>query len=580
MLHTNDPVLLALIQKQLDHISAQMGRVMSRTARSPIFSDSHDFSCFIADAEGQLVSVADGIPIHTGGGGFAIRAVLDDFGTSIAPDDLFILSDPYEAGGNHLPDWTLVRPVFDGGVLIAFTCNRAHQSDIGGGAAGTYNSEATEIYHEGIRLPVVKLADKGAIRTDLWKLLLINSRCPDLLDGDLRAMIGSTKVGHDRVLAIADEHGTEKTLGCFRGIIDHAHKRMRGALSRIPDGEYFGEDATDTDCFDAVNVTVRARLKVEGDQLLVDFTGTDPQIKGFKNSSIANTYSAVYMGLLSFLDTTIPRNEGAFKPITIVAPEGTIVNAKPPAPMTMNTVNPATEIVYAIWKALGQALPDEACAGWGKITNCISSGRLSSDEDNFVMYHWHAFPAGGAVKGRDGFGTIGNLVTLGGMHLPNVESYEQKYPITIHQQEYRCDAAGAGQYRGGAGIRYSADVHVEAEYSFRGEGGRTPSGYGVNGGLTGSRGVMRLQFSGQPEEIEAPQYGVRRLKPLKVLIDSPGGGGWGNPFDRRPDLVLADVLDGLVSVQAASDLYGVHIDTERMEVDAEQTASLRNEATD
>ena len=195
----DDPIGLSIVQKQLDHVARQMGWVMMRTARSPIFSQSHDFSCFIGDAHGNVISQADGLPIHTGGGSFAIKAVLENFENEIADGDVFILNDPYEAGGNHLPDYTIIRPVFVRGEVLAFCCNRAHQSDIGGGAAGTYNSAATEIFHEGIRLPVLRLIDAGKSRQDLWRLLLINSRCPDLLDGDLRAMIGSTEIGARRV---------------------------------------------------------------------------------------------------------------------------------------------------------------------------------------------------------------------------------------------------------------------------------------------------------------------------------------------------------------------------------------------
>ena len=210
-----DPVILALMQNRLDQISKHMGWVMTRTARSPIFSQSHDFSCFITDPEGTLIANADGIPIHTGGGGFAVRALLKDFAGRINPNDVFILSDPYVAGGNHLPDWVIARPIFVGSdthlepSLAGFCCNRAHQSDIGGGLAGTYNPEATEIWQEGIRLPVLKLFDRGTVRDDLWKLLLINSRTADLLDGDLRAMLGSTEVGAQRVTALVEELGTQ-----------------------------------------------------------------------------------------------------------------------------------------------------------------------------------------------------------------------------------------------------------------------------------------------------------------------------------------------------------------------------------
>ena len=327
-----DPVILALMQNRLDQISRHMGWVMTRTARSPIFSQSHDFSCFITDSEGTLVANADGIPIHTGGGGFAVRALLRDFAGRIRPEDVFILSDPYVAGGNHLPDWVIARPIFvgDDQRLAGFCCNRAHQSDIGGGLAGTYNPEATEIWHEGIRLPVMKLIDRGEVRDDIWKLLLINSRTSDLLDGDLRAMLGSTRVGAERVAELVGELGLASYFDHLAGVLDHAEARMRAAVAELPDGTYLGEDHTDNDCFDKIDVAIRVAMTVKGDSLTLDFSGSDPQMKGFKNSSLANTYSAAFLALSSFFDTGIPRNEGTYRCVTVIAPEGRIVNARPP----------------------------------------------------------------------------------------------------------------------------------------------------------------------------------------------------------------------------------------------------------
>ncbi|MEE1557762.1 MAG: hydantoinase B/oxoprolinase family protein, partial [Alphaproteobacteria bacterium] len=292
-----DPIVLALVQNRLDHISRQMGWVMTRTARSPIFSQSHDFSCFIADPDGTLVSQADGIPIHTGGGGFAVRALLRDFAGDIDDGDVFLLNDPYTAGGNHLPDWVIARPVFVGGELVAFACNRAHQADIGGGAAGTYNSEAREIFHEGIRLPVMKLIAKGETRQDIWRLVMINTRTAEALDGDLRAMIGSTKIGADRIAALVEELGMTQYRDYFEGILEHADRSFRRCVAAMPDGNYHAEEAIDNDCFEPVDDAIRVRLSVKGEALEVDFTGTAPQVKGFKNSSVANTWSAVYMAL-------------------------------------------------------------------------------------------------------------------------------------------------------------------------------------------------------------------------------------------------------------------------------------------
>ncbi len=570
-----DPIILALVQNRLDHIAQQMGRVMVRTARSPIFSQAHDFSCFLADAEGTVVSQADGIPIHTGGGGFAARAIVARFGGDIAPGDVFLLNDPYAAGGNHLPDWVIARPVFVGDEHLGFACNRAHQSDIGGGAAGTYNPQATEIFHEGLRLPVMKLVEAEVVREDLWDLLKLNCRTPDLLDGDLRAMLGSTRIGAERVAALAEELGTDQARACFAGILDYAEARFRAVIRDLPDGTYRGEDRTDNDCFGPAEIVTRVALTIEGDNLTVDFTGTDDQIRGFKNSSLANTVSGVYTALYSFFDADLPRNEGSFRGVTIIAPEGSVVNARPPAPMTMCTVFPAHDIIHACWRALGLAAPERALAGWARNVFGVTSGTREGADEPFVMYHNNLAAGGGAIEGRDGFNQIGHLCTLGGLTIPNLEVYEQIYPVRYLRQEFRCDSGGAGRYRGGTGVDYALEVMVPALYSFRGEGLRTPSGYGVNGGAWGAAGAMLLSPHDGSEPVEAPQFGLMQFGPLHYEAASPGGGGWGDPKTRDPQAVLADLRDGIISAQAAREIYAVVPAADGMSLDMEATQALR-----
>jgi N-methylhydantoinase A len=574
-----DPVILALMQNRLDQISKHMGWVMTRTARSPIFSQSHDFSCYITTPDGTLVANADGIPIHTGGGGFAVRALLRDFAGRIHPEDVFILSDPYVAGGNHLPDWVVARPIFVGEtpLLAGFCCNRAHQSDIGGGLAGTYNPEATEIWQEGIRLPVMKLIDQGELRDDLWKLLLINSRTSEMLDGDLRAMLGSTRVGEERVSALANELGLESYFEHLAGILDHADKRMREAVTELPDGIYLGEDHTDNDCFQKVDVAIRVKLTVAGDALILDFSDSDPQMTGFKNSSLANTYSAAYLALSSFFDIDIPRNEGTYRCVEIIAPQGSIVNARPPAPMTMNTVFVAHEITHAVWRALAQAAPQRACAGWSKTTHNHVTGK-NDDGSSWVMYQWHAMGTPGATAERDGFPQMGHLVSLGGLDIPNLEFHEQLYDVRYRRWEFREDAAGPGMRRGGSGVCYEADILIPATWSFRAEGLDTPSGYGAGGGGFGAVGeqwIMPLDPEGGDATFVPPKYGVRRLGPARIIAHTPGGGGWGDPFLRAPDQVLRDVRDGVVSRQGAARDYGVAFTDDGHRVDVEKTEALR-----
>jgi N-methylhydantoinase B len=569
---TADPVQVALVQARLDHICKQMGWVMTRTARSPIFSQSHDFSCFATNRDGVLVSTADGIPIHTGGGGFAVRAILDSFGDQLAEGDVYLLNDPYTAGGNHLPDWVIARPVFSANTLVGFCCNRAHQSDIGGGAAGTYNPEASEIFHEGLRLPVMQLIKAGELREDLWQLLLLNTRTPDLLDGDLRAMLGSTSIGAARLVDLvadlstgqtassAPGTGPERALRLFDAVCAHADRRFRALVTSLPDGTWTATEHWDDDCFGPADLHLRLRVTVAGDALTVDFTGTDDQIDGFKNSGWVNTWSAVSMALASFFEPDLPRNEGTFRCVTMIAPEGCIVNATPPAPMTMNTVIPAHEIIHLVWRCLSEADPGRALAGWGKNIFGVTAG--AGPGEPYVMYHWGAAAGGGATDGRDGFNQIGHLVALGGLTLPDVEFTEHRYPVLHHRQEFRTDGGGAGRFRGGTGIEYEIDVMTEARWSFRGEGVGEPTGFGIQGGQIGVGGEIRLRSLVSEEEggfegdFVAPKYGLRRFGPVRMTALSPGGGGFGDPKERDRALVARDVLDGVVSAEAAQKLYG------------------------
>lgn len=570
-----DPVALAILQRQLNHITLQMGTIMTRTARSPIFSQSHDFSCFLSDRHGSTVAQADGLPIHSGGGGFGVRAVLRDFGHDIQPGDVFLLSDPYEAGGNHLPDWKLVEPIFVDTTLVGFSSNLAHQSDIGGGAAGTYNTAATEIFHEGIRLPVLRLFEKGKRRDDLWRLLLLNSRTPDLMEGDLGAMLGTTRVGADRMAAVIGELGLEQGLAYLDELLNHGDRRMRQALDKMPEGTWTGFDMSDNDCFSRIDVETHVKVTKSADTVTFDFTGSSPQIKGFKNSSLANTYSCVYVALASFLPEDIPRNEGAFRAVKIIAPEGTHVNALPPAAMTMNTMFPAQDIMNACWDALAKIQPENACAGWGKSSYPVSSGKKPSGE-RFVLYHWHSSQGGGAIKGRDGFSMISHQTTLGGLTIPNVEGYEHSYPVRIHRQEMRCDAAGAGQFRGGPGVDYEVEMLVDVQNNSRGEGLHRKTGWGVNGGDWGAKGELTLTDTATGCVVECPQYGFLQLGPSRLTMSSAAGGGWGAPFDRDPKAVLQDVRDGLVSVNAAREVYGVEISSDGKSVASVSARSRSN----
>ncbi len=570
-----DPILMALTQNRLDHICRHMGWIMSQTALSPIFSQSHDFSCYITSRDGHIISQADGLPGHAAGGGFAARALINAFGDDIHEGDSFLMNDPYVAGGNHLPDWVMASPVFVGGKLVAFCCDRAHQSDIGGGAPGTYNGDATEIFQEGLRLPPVRVVSKGVRREDLWQLILLNSRTPELLDGDLQAMIGATRVGGDRIVALGEELGRDMIGEIFDAVLNHADARFRHVIAALPDGVYTGEEYTDNDCFSAGKFSVHVTCTIAGDKLTVDFTGTDKQMRGFKNSPVANSHSLTYVGLISFLGGDVPINEGTFRSVNLVLPKGSLVNPDAPAPQTMSTMYMGHEIVHAIWKALAKADPSRACAGWGKTVHGISTGKNAAAEP-YVLYHWNCLSAAGAVAERDGFHQIGLIGALGGLTIPNVEAYERLYPIRITRHELRMDSAGAGERRGGAGIEYEAEVDGEIMQSFRSEGLTYAAAYGVNGGTDGLGCEMAIESGGKLIN-DLPRFGKRLLRDAKFTVRSAGGGGWGDPRRRDPALVARDVKDGIVSAEAARKQYSVAVDANGC-VDHMATQRLRTVA--
>ncbi|TAK23408.1 MAG: hydantoinase B/oxoprolinase family protein [Chloroflexota bacterium] len=550
-----DPVTLSITWHRFESIAREIGAVMAATARSPIFSEAHDFSCFITDAAGIVVTQADGLPIHTGCGGTAVRSIIEQFGGNVSDGDVFIVNDPYLGGGNHLPDAVVATPVFHQGSLLFYACNRAHQTDIGGGAPGTYNPRATNIFQEGLRIPPTRLCRGGGIIDDVLGLIAANTRQPDVIRADIGAMIGSTAIGRRRLLDLADSLGGEGTRLYTRALLDAAERLMREELRRIPDGVYVGHDAMNNDCRSPRDVTVRVRIEARDGTLDVDFDGSDEQIPAYKNSSFANTLSAVYLAVALLVDTSIPRNEGAYRPIRVRAPLGSVVNPRAPAPVGSCTVHPAIEIMHACWRALTPALGNRASAGWGKEVRPITtSGPADAPR---VVYHSFTAPGPGAAHGRDGFDNLASLVGQGGSYAPSVERWERQFPIRILQNEYRLDGAGAGQWRGGTGQIYEVLLHEDSLCSMRAEGTRTPSGFGVLGGGDGAPGMARAWLPGDEAPRDLPQNDIIDLPAgTRVRIDSPGGGGWGDPASRDPESTSADVRDGILSPARARRDYG------------------------
>ncbi len=359
-----DPITVSVVQHRLHAIAEEMGEAMLRTSYSQIINSSRDFSTALCDAEGRLIAQAEHVPIHVGALPWAARSVHDAFRGSIRPGDVFLLNDPYH-GGNHLPDLTAFVPVFDGERLAFWSINRSHQSDIGGATHGAYNPGATEIFQEGIRIPPLRLYEQGVLRADVMAMIVLNVRHPREFQGDLAAMIGSARVGERRMLALLAELGSATTHAAIEAVLDGAERQVRTVIATWADGVYHGEAVLDDDGHGAIDIHIRAKVTKRGSDLEVDLSHSDPQVTGFVNSSFANMRSAVVVALAYLIDPETPKNDGAFRPVSVIAKEGTVVWAKPGAPVTLCTNHCGQEIIEAIIKALAPACPGAGDGGLG-----------------------------------------------------------------------------------------------------------------------------------------------------------------------------------------------------------------------
>lgn len=570
-----DPITAEVIRCGLHTIANEMGDTMIRTATTPTFSESHDFSTSIFDARGRIIALADALPIHMGASKFSVTATLEAFGDDLHPGDIIVVNDPYH-GGSHLPDWTMMTPIFCDGELVFFPVTRAHQGDTGGTVPGGYNPGATDIWQEGLRLPPIKICDRGKPRDDIIKMLQINNREPTFL-GDLKAMMGSVRVGERRLNEMLEKYGLDTVRDCLDYMIDYTERRFRAEIREWPDGEYKGEAYLEHDCQGVQDITIRATVTVSEDSLKIDFTGSDPQTPGFINSSLPNSYSYLFLTLSSMIDDGIPRNEGLFHPVEVILPEGTVVNPRPPAPCTACTLHAGGEVGEALAFALEKAIPEKAYVqniklGMPLVTYGTNpyTGEFYVDQNVMMAAGW----CNGAY-GVDGWGALAPF--FGAMTMATGELHDMLYPVQTMGREYKTDSGGPGKWRGGLG----ADVGIKAlapmflhtyligtKYPMR----------GFNGGMDGAPNRILLR-AGTPGEMEVLQTAFE--EPLSAgnisLAVMGGGGGWGDPLERDPAAVLEDVLDEYVSLEGARRDYGVVIDEKGPTVDQEATVRVRAE---
>jgi N-methylhydantoinase B len=543
-----DPITVSVVQHRLQAIVEEMGEAMLRTSYSQILNSSRDFSTAVCDPDGRLIAQAEHVPIHVGALPWAVRAVRDFFGDSVRPGDVYLLNDPYH-GNNHLPDLTVFVPVFSGERFVFWAVNRSHQSDIGGATHGGYNPGATEIWQEGLRITPLKLVEEGRTREDVLEMIATNVRHPRDFRGDLAAMIGSAHVGERRMRALIGDYGEALALAAVEGVLDGAERQARACIGSWKNGVYHGEAVIDDDGHGFEDIWIRARVTKRGSELTVDLSDSHPQVHGFINSSYPNMRAAVCMALAYLMDAQTPKNDGAFRPLTVIARPGTVVWAEPPAPVTLCTNHCAQEIMEAVIKALAPACPDRAMAGWGRRFRIAIQGEHPRTRRPFIWHMFQARPGGGASSAGDGWPTAGEWQAAGGIKFGSLEVTEVRFPLFFRRHEFRPDSGGDGRFRGGVGasMELVVDIDKPARANTAGDGVRHGA-CGLFGGEDGLPHRYVLRSRGRPDRVlRTKEVGIPIHPGDVIRVESGGGGGWGDPRRRSPDARQVDVENGFVT---------------------------------
>ncbi|GAB4264115.1 MAG: hypothetical protein Kow0092_15500 [Deferrisomatales bacterium] len=571
-----DKVLVSILQRRLKSITEEMSIAMTRTTRSPILCEAKDFVTGLYDARGNMLEQTENLPILAFSLAPVCKYIIDYFGDEIHPGDVIFHNDVFSMG-NQNNDVAVYKPIFHDGELVAWAACKGHQADIGGAVQGGYNPQATEVWQEALRIPPVKVYEKGKLRKDVWDLIFANIRL-DIVEEDMRAEIGSCVVGERGMLKILERYGRQVFEAHKEHLFDATEKMMRQEIRTIPDGVYRGEAQAYYDGKNPGSVyTIRVTVTVRDGEIHFDYTGTDPQTPGFVNGTFTSSASATILTFLQMVNPHMPHNEGMVRPVRITIPEGTILNAAYPAATTYgNHLCPNN--ADAIMRALGPVIPDRVTAEWNELLCSLTTGRdPRKGGEPFVDIGFMGLKGGsGAIRGCDGYDHIGMIDASGGVLDQDYEIFEQQTPHRLVRHEYWCDSAGAGQWRGGLGVETEFVIGGEqVKLVTFGDGDVEPA-RGALGGKDGTLNVIRLRYPDGRRYTCTTKDLVEDVPPGTVYFQQAGGGGgWGDPRKRPAEKVLRDVRNGVVSPEAARRDYGVAVDPATWTVDEAETARLR-----
>jgi N-methylhydantoinase B len=579
-----DSITTDVIMHKLDAVTEHMADTLVRTCYSPIFYDMNDFSTALFDHKGRLIAQSIGCPVHLAAMPGSVDAALAKFGPNdFNEGDVILLNDPYH-GGSHLPDYTFVTPVHDGGELVGFSATRAHVMDVGGTSPGGLYAKATEIFQEGITFPPVKIQQNGKLNNDMWEVILANTRLPQWMAGDLRACIAANEVGKKYLLEVFSKYGKETMRVAMDQILDYAERRIRKALLDLPDGVYTAEDYIDCDGVEEKSVRVCVTITVKGDEMTVDWEGSEPNVLGPINRPKHAAIGDTMFSLKTLLDPQGPANAGWFRPVQVVFPEECFLNAKWPKPVQAGNLETSGRITDVIWQALAKALPEQVEGmTYGGCNSIVFGGVNPRTKMPYVMSDVPPGGWGGRSK-KDGINTTFHL--LGNCKDMPTEMTELLYPLRVEKSEYRTDSAGPGKYRGGFGIvREYRFLDHDSQIGL--ESSRSKAGPpGIFGGSPGKPMRLILVSPDGKEEIVAGRVDENHWKMCitnfvcpegwTLRMEAAGGGGYGDPFDRDPEMVREDVVAGVVSLEEAKNSYGVVLKPETYEVMTKETLQLRS----
>ena len=520
-MHT-DPVQLEIFKSLFHAIAEEMGATLKRTAFSPNIKERRDYSCAIFNAHGDMVAQGDHMPVHLGSMPLSVKAAIET--REIKPGDVIMLNDPYK-GGTHLPDITLVSGVFLKNRLVFYVASRAHQSDVGGMSPGSMPL-AEEIYQEGLRIPPVKVMSAGKLNRDVWDMILANVRTPEEREGDLAAMLGANSTGERRLKEVVEKYGAGQVHRYVEEILRYSERMTRQAISTIPDGTYEAEDFLDNDGINDRPIAIRVRIYVRGSHVTIDFSESDAQAEGSVNAVYAITASAVFYVFRTLVGVSIPSNAGGMRPLEIIAPEGTIVNARPPAAVCGGNVETSQRIVDVLYRCLAQAIPDRIPAASQGTMNNVTFGGIDPRTGQAVAYYETVSGGMGARPTMDGLSGVHTHMT-NSLNTP-VEALEHAYPIRIARYSLRRGSGGRGKWRGGEGIIREIQFLTKAQLTLLSDRRRFPP-YGLSGGEAGESGSNVVVRNDGTEE-QFPSKFTTWVRPGDTIsIQTPGGGGWGSP---------------------------------------------------